>query len=476
MRKFATFTLLIFALALASIGSFAQSGRTVTPPPPDKSKDTRSASALYDDAAGYTAKKFKEFTDKKIKFDPKLADQTYKEQRELAARYATELSARQDLTNDDLYYVGLLYRLSSNEEKTAETFKRYLEIDKGAGARQQFARYVMVLSLAVSKHFAEAETQLADYIRLEPQKMNERAGMESALAAAYHKEKQLDHAVAHAEEAYKAAKSFQPNAQNVDAAAQLIYRASSALVDIYQELKRPEEDSKGVLEEVRKQALALPSIRLYVDATIKLADVLIDNKHKAEAVKTIESALDYAKTNVKRVEDQRYMFYELERKQNQLRIEGEAAPEITVAKWIEQSPTKISDLRGHVVLLDFWATWCGPCLAAFPHLREWNEKYKNRGLVVLGITKYYGHGDGQQMTPPEENSFLERFKKEHNLTYGVGVADTDNNLRRYAVQAIPTAVLIDRQGVIRLVTTGSGGGNEKTIEATIEKLLNETEK
>jgi thiol-disulfide isomerase/thioredoxin len=473
MKKIATFILLTCcALAFASISSFAQSGRVVTPPA-DKSKDERSASALYDEAAGYTARKFREFADKKISFNPKLAEQTYKEQKELAARYATELSARQNLTSDDLYYLGLLYHLSSNEERTVETFNRFLEANQGAGARQQFARYIVVLRLAESKHFAEAESQLADYLRFEPRKTNERVGMENALTAAYHKDKQLDRAVAHAEEAYQAAKSLQPTAQNVDAVAQVLYKSSSTLVDIYQELKRPEKAATSVLEEVRKLAQALPSMRLYVDATEKLADVFMDNKHKADAVKTIESALDYAKTGVKRMEDQRYMFSALERKQNQLRIEGEAAPEITVAKWIEQSPLKLSDLRGHVVLLDFWATWCGPCLAAFPHLREWNEKYKTRGLVVLGITKYYGRGDGQEMTPPEENSFLERFKKEHNLTYGVGVADTDNNLRSYGVQAIPTAVLIDRQGVIRLVTTGSGGGNETTIESAIEKLLEE---
>jgi hypothetical protein len=88
MKKISTFILLTCcALAFASISSFAQSGRVVTPPA-DKSKDERSASALYDDAAGYTARKFREFADKKISFNPKLAEQTYKEQKELAARYA----------------------------------------------------------------------------------------------------------------------------------------------------------------------------------------------------------------------------------------------------------------------------------------------------------------------------------------------------------------------------------------------------
>jgi thiol-disulfide isomerase/thioredoxin len=138
----------------------------------------------------------------------------------------------------------------------------------------------------------------------------------------------------------------------------------------------------------------------------------------------------------------------------------------TFADVVEQAPIP--------TLVDFWATWCGPCLAAFPHLREWNEKYKDRGLVILGITKYYGgRGSGRELSEAEELTFLERFKKEYNLTYGVAVANSDDNHRSYGVSAIPTAVLIDRKGVIRLMTTGSGGDNEVEITAAIEKLIEE---
>ena len=321
------------------------------------------------------------------------------------------------------------------------------------------------------ERFEEAESALAAYLGLEPRKMSERVTMENALTRAYRRSKQRERAAAHAIEAYKAAKQLQSGANN-PAADRLLNTASSALVDIYQEMKKPTNELVAVLEEVRKLATETPSPRLYVDATEKLADVLIDGKRKAEALKLIEDALVYAKSSIA-PDNQRYVVQSLQRKQKQLRFQGEVAPEITISKWIEQAPLKISTLRGRVVLLDFWATWCGPCLRAFPHLRDWQEKYKDRGLVILGITTYYGHGNGRELNPAEELVFLERFKKQYDLTYGVGVTETDTNHRNYGITAIPTAVLIDRHGVIRLMTTGTGGGNETEIAATIEKLLDE---
>jgi thiol-disulfide isomerase/thioredoxin len=474
MKKFLTFILFTCAFALPFVDSFAQARRITTPPPTATPKDERSGSALFDEASGYAARKFQEYASRKLPFDPKLAEQALKEQKELAARYAAELDARKNLSLDDLYFMGLLYHTSANEERTIETFKRFLESNKGAaGERPQFARYVLVLRLAQSKRPEEAESELADYLHFEPRKITEQVTMENSLAVSYRKNKQLDRAVSHAEEAYKAAKSLQTTTPTPPTFERLLYTSSNTLVDIYVEMKKPFEAATALLEEVRKLALEAPSPRLYVDATEKLADVLIDGKHKADAVKMVEGARAYVQANIKDERDQSYIQRALQRKQNQLRLQGEIAPEITVAKWIEQAPLKISGLRGHVVLLDFWATWCGPCLAAFPHLREWHEKYKNRGLVILGITTYYGRGEGHQMTPAEEFNYLERFKKQYNLPYGVAVTDTDDNHRTYGVSAIPTAVLIDRQGVIRLLTTGSGGGNETTIEAAIEKLLEE---
>ncbi|HEY0377335.1 MAG TPA: TlpA disulfide reductase family protein [Pyrinomonadaceae bacterium] len=473
MRKLTASLLLSCALAFSAPRAFAQSGRVTPEQAAPVPADSRAASVLHDEASGYAARKFKQFTDQKIPFDAKLFEKTLQEQKELAARHAATLDARPNLAGDDLYYLALLYHLSSNEERTLEILKTYLD-KAAAGEHPQYARYLFALGSVLFDRPEDAEAALADYLRYEPRKANEHAAIENALAGGYRRKKQWERAAPHAEAAFKAAKDLRAHEKG-PTADQLVYVTSSSLVDIYQQVKKPADASVAVLEEVRKLAQAAPSARLYADATEKLADVFVEGKRKPEAVKMIEAAIAYAGSGVK-PDERRYVLRALQRKQGQLRLQGEIAPEIKVVKWVEQSPVKLSDLRGRVVLLDFWATWCGPCLRSFPHLIEWHEKYKDRGLVVLGLTKFYGEGNGQEMKPEEELSFIGRFKKAHNLPYGTAVADGDDNHLRYGVTAIPTAVLIDRQGVIRLLTTGVGGGNEAEMSEAIEKLIGESDK
>ena len=68
---------------------------------------------------------------------------------------------------------------------------------------------------------------------------------------------------------------------------------------------------------------------------------------------------------------------------------GKPAPDLQGDFAVNGEPTRISDMKGKVVLLDFWAVWCGPCVSTFPRLRAWHDKYKDQGLVILGATTYY---------------------------------------------------------------------------------------
>ncbi len=180
---------------------------------------------------------------------------------------------------------------------------------------------------------------------------------------------------------------------------------------------------------------------------------------------------------------------------------GKPAPDLNIEEWTNGPPLTSDELKGKVVLLDFWAIWCGPCVATFPHLREWQEKYSEKGLVIVGMTRYYGYewndaanramrpvkkpvekkeGEDKEaekekepvVTHESEQAMLLKFAEFHGLKHRFALQGDGNTVaKQLAVQGIPQAVLIDRQGNIRLIRVGSGSKNAKAIHDMIEKLL-----
>jgi thiol-disulfide isomerase/thioredoxin len=148
-------------------------------------------------------------------------------------------------------------------------------------------------------------------------------------------------------------------------------------------------------------------------------------------------------------------------------------PELVATQWIDQSPVKLSDLRGHVVLLDFWAPWCGPCRYTFPRLQRWHESYNDKGLVILGVTNYSGDIDGRRATPSEELAYLRSFKKQQRLPYGFVIADSSVNDLNYGVFSIPMSFLIDRRGNVRFIAMGAGEAEIAALGKMIEKVMSE---
>ncbi len=117
--------------------------------------------------------------------------------------------------------------------------------------------------------------------------------------------------------------------------------------------------------------------------------------------------------------------------------------------------------RGGPVLLDFWATWCKPCLEAVPGLRSLHESLGERGLTVIGVSV-----DG-----PRNFSKVRPFMSRMRITYPVAL-DRDGSLQRFfQVVAVPTTVLLDAEGRVVRVQQGFRPGEEKELEAAVRALL-----
>jgi thiol-disulfide isomerase/thioredoxin len=118
---------------------------------------------------------------------------------------------------------------------------------------------------------------------------------------------------------------------------------------------------------------------------------------------------------------------------------------------------RLADQRGKVVLVDFWATWCRPCQMSTPILLRLAERYRVRGLVLIGVN--VDEGEGEMVGP---------FMRHFNVTYPI-VHDDGTAQGAYSIRALPTAVLIDRQGRIRNVHAGLA--DESDLASQIERLL-----
>lgn len=152
-----------------------------------------------------------------------------------------------------------------------------------------------------------------------------------------------------------------------------------------------------------------------------------------------------------------------------------------IANWVNGSPLKDSDLKGKVVLIDFWAVWCGPCIATFPHLREWREKYGDKGFEIVGVTNYYKYDwddeakqikREEELEPAKEEAAMVKFAEHHKLKHVFAVQKKGSNMSEfYGVTGIPEAVLIDKEGNVKMIKVGSGEKNAHDLEAAIRECL-----
>jgi thiol-disulfide isomerase/thioredoxin/lipoprotein NlpI len=406
--------------------------------------ETRPAPYLFDEANHYVDKKFVEFNKRGVAYDRKLEAKTKQEQKDLAAKYVAVLETRPTLASADIYYLGMLHHLAGNADAALEKMRSYLA-DRPTGVNAQLARAVVVLYATRKDLIPEAERAVEAYARNQPQDLVEWFGMETLIAEALKRARNYAGMAQHGQEMLKVAKLVTAGKKyNSFRRDDMLFKAASFISEAYANLNKKDQ-AVATIAELRKMAVSLPSANLLRLANIRLAglDQSIDLRGIFDEVATTTT---------------------------------ETPPEIVATQWIDQAPVKLSHLRGQVVLIDFWATWCGPCHITFPKLQRWHESYKDKGLVIIGVTNYYGWVNGHRVTHGEELAYLRTFKKQNRLPYGFAVAETGINDLNYGVFSIPMSFLIDRGGNVRFIAMGAGEQELAGLEKMLQKLLNEPEK
>lgn len=135
-------------------------------------------------------------------------------------------------------------------------------------------------------------------------------------------------------------------------------------------------------------------------------------------------------------------------------------PQFVEGKLDKEVSLSLADYRGKVVYVDFWASWCKPCIASFPALDALYKKYQPQGFEIIAINL------------DNKPELAETFLSSHPVSYPV-VFDDKNLNRQVGINAMPVAYYIDKKGTIRLIHSGFFEGDEKKVEKAIQVLLNE---
>ncbi len=143
---------------------------------------------------------------------------------------------------------------------------------------------------------------------------------------------------------------------------------------------------------------------------------------------------------------------------------GMPAPDITSQTWLNSEPKRMAELKGKVVLVEFWTFGCYNCRNVEPYVKAWHKKYVGQGLVVIGV-----HSPEFDYERDLEN--VKQHIRQHDIQYAVPIDNDFTTWDRYGNRYWPAFYLIDKQGIIRYVRFGEGGYAQ--TEKEIQTLLAE---
>ncbi len=142
---------------------------------------------------------------------------------------------------------------------------------------------------------------------------------------------------------------------------------------------------------------------------------------------------------------------------------GKPLPDFTMTDAFSGDVVTNADLKGKVVLLDFWASWCGPCLAAAPSMQQLHKEFSDQGLVVIGANV-------SEQNPSAEavRAYAQKHKYDYRFTW-----KADDLKQAVGVRFLPTMLVVDRTGTVRVAQVGGRADLATALTAAIQPLLKE---
>lgn len=138
----------------------------------------------------------------------------------------------------------------------------------------------------------------------------------------------------------------------------------------------------------------------------------------------------------------------------------EKAPDFQLPQ-INGDTLKLSELRGNVVYVDFWATWCPPCRESFPWMESMYQRYQDLGLQIVAISL------------DQKSDLIKSFLKEHEANFTILQDRAGGAAEAFKVKGMPSSYLVDRKGNIRMRHAGFNEGDKAGLESKIKQLLTE---